>query len=747
MGMQKKIYNKKLTALVLGCAAIVVLAGAIVYRVPQWLAGAAGTNELLEAESGLRIGAVVEKSDTNASGGRYVEFGFVAAPTVIPSIPPNTPVPTLPSGTGEIRFINATTAQSAKLKASISVPVPSGYQAGDLLLATMQSDYAGNIGTPTGWTLINNDTNGQNYDLTARAFYKIASSSEPTSYIWNLVNPDLDISNGGGAIVGGTISVFRGVNNTSPIYTWIPNPETSGQFSQTCPSVDAPVGGMLVCQFTHDDPPRICVNTSGECAGISANTGLTEISFWRIPVDPNYNFDDSHETSYQLRTVAGQTGAKTAYLKNSSKDGNDYTLAIVLRPSGSFVQPISGPTSTPGLVGPTAIPPVGSTSCTRIIGPTDSVTAAITVLNPGDTLCLRGGIYNQNVTVNRSGTPAARITVTNFNGENVVFQGSTFTVSDTSSFLNISGFTVKDASNYYAFGHFGEDNKISHITITGGSDAALLVRSSSRSEFRNLKVTNNAKSWGWSSAGCNPGVSGGWPSAVSVKESSYITIRDSDVGHNCGEGMNAWDRTDHITFRNNVVHDNWSVEMYLDHSQNSVFENNLVYNTETSNPGNKNLPHGISIADEKGRNWTTCTTANNIIRNNIVINTKTGVSNFAYFSCGGLNNTLIENNTFVNQWEHGLRFLGVNANSFVRNNIVYGRSSTDLLLVNSVSGLSITNNLFYGGNTTSFNPVGNFWGDPLFVNAGGFGAGDYGLRAGSPALGIGANPDLVGPGR
>ncbi len=723
---------RKLFALVSGVVVVVVLVGAVIVRVPQWFAGAVGTNEAIEAENGTRTGDVVEKNDTSASGGKYIEFGPSTVPTNTPGTnptntpgtgPTNTPPPT---GTG-IRFINASTARSAKLRGSISVPMPSGYQSGDLLLATMQSDYAGNIGTPAGWTLINNDTNGQNYDLTARSFYKIASSSEPTSYTWNLINPDLDISNGGGAIVGGTLSIFRGVSTSNPIYAWIPNPETSGQFNQTCPSADAPAGGMLVCQFTHDDPPRINVNTN--------NTGLTEISFWRIPEDPNYNFDDSHETSYELRTVAGQTGTKTAYLENSTKDGNDYTLAIVLRPGGG---------SQVGLV---ATQPIGSTSCTRIIGPVDNVTTAVSGLNPGNTLCLRGGTYNQSVTINKSGTSTARITITNYNGENVVFQGGTFTVSDTSSLLNISGFTVKDASNYYAFGHFGEDNQISYITITGGSDAALLVRSSNRSEFSNLTVTNNAKSWGWSPTGCNPGVSGGWPSAISVKESSHIIIRDSDVGHNCGEGMNAWDKSSNITFANNLVHDNWSVEMYLDHSQGSTIENNLIYDTETSSLGNKNMPHGISIADESGRGWTTCTTTNNTIRNNIVINTKTGVSNFAYLGCGGLDNTRIENNTFANQWEHGLRFLGVNTNSQVRNNIVYGRPSADLLLVNNMAGLTISNNLFYGGNVVSFNQAGNLWGNPLFARMSGFAAADYALQAGSPGIGLGANPNTVGPGR
>ncbi len=686
--------------------------------------------------SGANIG-----QDSAASGGQYVELIPMSTGSVPPTLVPPSPTPypfpssTPPPSSGAIQFISSSAAQSAKLAGSVTIPRPSSYQVGDLLVATVQSDYAGGIGTLAGWTLINNDTVGQSYDLTTRAFYKIAGSSEPSSYLWSLTNPDLDPTNGGGAIIGATISVFRGVNTSNPIYSWATNPETSGQYAQTCPTVDSPAGGMLVCQFTHDDPPRICVNTNGDCIGVAASTGLTEINFWKIPVDPNHGFDDSHETSYQLRQTSGQTGTKTAYLKNSTKDGNDHTLAFVLRPSSIQNNPPT-PTNTPIPPSPTppglqSTPPAGTTSCSKTIGPTDNVSSSISSLNPGDTLCLRAGIYHQSVTVNKSGTPSARIAITNYATDSVIFEGGAFTVADTSSFLDISGFTIRGSTNYYAFGHFGEDNRISHVTITGNQDAALLVRSSHRSEFSNLTVTENAKAWGYSATGCNPGVSGGWPSAVSVKESSYITIRNSNVGRNCGEGMNAWDKSDHITFSGNIVHDNWSVEMYMDHTSDTTFEGNLIYDTENTNPGNKNMPHGISIADESTRGWSTCTTRNNTIRNNIVVNTKTGVSNFNYLSCAGLDNTKIENNTFVNQWEQGIRVLGSNnAGSFIRNNIIYPRPGASALQITNPSGINLSNNLVsidpqlhnINGCTASSCPAANFI-----------------LTAGSPAINTGTN--------
>ncbi len=290
----------------------------------------------LETELGTRIRSITQRSDTTASGGSYIEFGSPTSPT-------NTPAPI----TG-IRHIASTNAKSAKGVTSITVSRPAGIQAGDILLATMQSDYgempresAGSI--PTGWNLVNNDTDGQNSDLSTRAYWKVATNSEPSSYTWPIFNAQTI------AIAGGTISIFRGVDTVNPIFAWAANPESSGQFEQTCPSVNSPAAGMLVCFFSHDDPPRINVTTN--------NTGLTEISYFQIPVDPNYGFDDSHETSYQLRPSSGQTGAKTAYLENSSKDGNDHTIAIVLRPSGSTplptvtpgttIIPTSGPTATP----------------------------------------------------------------------------------------------------------------------------------------------------------------------------------------------------------------------------------------------------------------------------------------------------------------------------------------------------------------------------------------------------------------
>lgn len=102
---------KKLVALCFGLIALVGLVWATMVNVPKWMASASGANDVVEAETGNRSGAVAVRSDTNASGGSYLEFvaTVISSPTVTQTpVPTNTPVPpgpTNPPGlTREVSF-------------------------------------------------------------------------------------------------------------------------------------------------------------------------------------------------------------------------------------------------------------------------------------------------------------------------------------------------------------------------------------------------------------------------------------------------------------------------------------------------------------------------------------------------------------------------------------------------------------------------------------------------------------------
>jgi hypothetical protein len=80
--------------------------------------------------------------------------------------------------------------------------------------------------------------------------------------------------------------------------------------------------------------------------------------------------------------------------------------------------------------------PLPEANCTRTI--ISGVASAIGSLQPGDTLCLRGGTYAENITATISGTSASRITIRSYPGETAILKGlQRFTLN----YTTISGIT------------------------------------------------------------------------------------------------------------------------------------------------------------------------------------------------------------------------------------------------------------------------------------------------------------------
>jgi hypothetical protein len=215
-------------------------------------------------------------------------------------------------GGGSLTYVGSATGNTGTTpQVKVTVPVPQGTKQGDFMLALLQADY-GNVGgtLPSGWTLINEHLEGR--DLSLHAYYKIAAATEPPSYTWNVVNAGLH------PLAGGTILTFRGVDQASPVFANVVNPETADPAKIDCPSVNAPNGGILVCGFTHDDPQP----------DIKAPASMTRVSNFII------RNDDAHAVAYEPIAKAGATGLRSATINPNLKGGkNDISMAMSLRPS------------------------------------------------------------------------------------------------------------------------------------------------------------------------------------------------------------------------------------------------------------------------------------------------------------------------------------------------------------------------------------------------------------------------------
>jgi hypothetical protein len=150
------------------------------------------------------------------------------------------------------------------------------------------------------------------------------------------------------------------------------------------------------------------------------------------------------EAAHSIQVSAGSTGDRTALSADAGNSSNIGQL-VALRPAGGSTPPPPPPPSPP----PPSSPPPGSSVGTSLPGalpasagrsfyvsPSGSDTAAGSVsapwrtvqkaldtLQPGDTAYLRGGTYSTWVTMSRSGTASAPITVRSYPGERATLTG------------------------------------------------------------------------------------------------------------------------------------------------------------------------------------------------------------------------------------------------------------------------------------------------------------------------------------
>jgi len=319
--------------------------------------------------------------------------------------------------------------------------------------------------------------------------------------------------------------------------------------------------------------------------------------------------------------------------------------------------------------------------------PCKSITRAIAVAADGDTVVVTTGAYRENVNVNKAVALKADGPVL-LDGSGLLAQsgGGIVNIPASVSGATVHGFEIANGGTY-GISVFGSGNRITSNVIHNINDAGIWMRDGSNNVFEDnelyYSVLKNSVGFDGTSYTCSPSTTG-WPSAInSWGNASNNTWRSNYVHDNCGEGIVAhpFDLIELNTFKNN-----WSVEIYIDGATDVTIRNNVVTNTRPyfargSNQSWRQVPYGIGIADESG-----CTTDRNLIVGNTVSNVRYGLSFYGYASCSGLKNTVIENNTFLNSWEYGIRITsGAHANTIVRNNVISSAYGTPYTIPSGIT--------------------------------------------------------------
>jgi parallel beta-helix repeat protein len=271
------------------------------------------------------------------------------------------------------------------------------------------------------------------------------------------------------------------------------------------------------------------------------------------------------------------------------------------------------------------------------------------------------------------------------------------------------------------------DHRNSAIKVRGGSYALI--------SGNTIHSSGNYATYGRSPDLLN------WSSAISVVIADHATVSGNVVHDNYGEGISSW-RSNYVTIEDNVVYDNMASAIYLNKAGFTTVQRNLVYYTPADQ-----FPTGIALgAESDGRGGFL---TDNTVVNNIVIGGRCSIGTvFQTTTAGGLINSTISHNTFVNilAADHPqttrticIRPNPANRNTRIEDNIFFSVDAAHLAYVEDTSGISWSHNLWSSAPPPLISGPGDLVADPELKNPyaplvpGQVVADWYKLQASSPA--------------
>ena len=404
----------------------------------------------------------------------------------------------------------------------------------------------------------------------------------------------------------------------------------------------------------------------------------------------------------------------------------------------------------------------------------------------GSTVMIKGGTYYEQLTVKVSGTAGKPITFTNYNGEQVIIDGSKnsgttiVTITD-KKFLIFSNLTVQHITKNNAVGVL-----VSASKSGGASD--LTFRNMA---FKTINWTASASTTPNSNQNAQPFIAYGY-GAAQANAITNLVVDSCEFSNNItgfSESLSLDGNIDGFTITNNKVHDNSNIGIAaignygtsstaaVDQSRNGLIRGNTCYNNKASYAtsggiyvdGGRDIKiernitygngYGIEIGNEENGTASNITVINNLI----YLNEVTGIAIGGYdnSTTGQVTNSVIRNNSFfrnnTNNDGSGEIYMTKASNCIIGNNVFYTNSQNTLFSLENISpqtGNTFDYNTWYttGGNasditinwrnttyssfttykTKTAQDAHSFFQDPLFTSTGT--TPDLHLKSGSPAL-------------
>jgi hypothetical protein len=330
-------------------------------------------------------------------------------------------------------------------------------------------------------------------------------------------------------------------------------------------------------------------------------------------------------------------------------------------------------------------------------GPFKTIAKGVQTMSAGDNLYLRKGTYFEAVYIRKSGTVNRPITIAGYKGEKATIDGRhELPAVQWGVLFGVEGdhIIIRDLcvinSAWMGIVLSGDHNQAVNLWVEGNNEQAILVTGaynlidSCDVHSNCLHNKNGAKA------------AGGWACALCIAQGGkYSTIQNCRSWNNWGEGISIWSGrkiSDFNTVQDCTSYNNWSNNIYLQNTQHSIVQRNLIYVTE-NNPVNNDSQQCIEVGDE----YDSHKNSDNKIINNFVMGCDKNFSWWHAFPGDGLKNFVIANNTFVNA-RSGSNFEiqggGTHTNCMIQNNIFLQEDSLPIADLETTSSITFSHNLW-----------------------------------------------------
>jgi len=234
-----------------------------------------------------------------------------------------------------------------------------------------------------------------------------------------------------------------------------------------------------------------------------------------------------------------------------------------------------------------AAPPAQGASCDKVASPLGSDAWAGTAaepyatvehlansLSPGQTGCLRAGVFQEDVSVSKGGTPDAATTITSYPGERATVVGR-FRVTDSANFVTVTGLDLdgRNQDNLPSPTINGDQVTFSGNDVTNHhTTICFLVGSDSFGRARNAVIERNQIH------DCGQLPATNHHHGIYVEASDGLRITDNWIYDNADRGVQLFPDAQGTYIARNVIDGNGQGIIFSRESANNLAEYNVISN-------------------------------------------------------------------------------------------------------------------------------------------------------------------------